>query len=203
MSRATIVVAVSGTYAEDQIEKAVADQMAPFDENGTWFKDGSRWDWFVIGGRWENRLNGKNVIRKRDLHIEDAVAQARKRAIEWWEEAQAEKDEQRRAFMFDIEPSTTREQHIKSLEYPIMARAFLRDLEWHDGERMGWFGCSAKTESNADGGIHVCISTHKRLRKAKVVTHNEDRETWRAAYWDRFIAPLPDDEWLVMVDYHV
>jgi hypothetical protein len=33
-------------------EKKVAELLAPYSENGEWFADGSRWDWWQIGGRW-------------------------------------------------------------------------------------------------------------------------------------------------------
>jgi hypothetical protein len=40
----------------DDVESAVANILAPFDENGTDDEDGYRkhsfWDWYVIGGRW-------------------------------------------------------------------------------------------------------------------------------------------------------
>jgi hypothetical protein len=35
----------------------VADLLAPYDENGEWFADGSRWDWWVVGGRWTGMLD--------------------------------------------------------------------------------------------------------------------------------------------------
>lgn len=41
-----------------QVENAVIPLLAPYDENGEWFKDGSRWDWWVIGGRFTGLLDG-------------------------------------------------------------------------------------------------------------------------------------------------
>src|SRR5216684_5313693 len=46
----TLVIADS----EEQVEKL----LAPYNENGEWFKDGSRWDWWQIGGRWTGCLDG-------------------------------------------------------------------------------------------------------------------------------------------------
>lgn len=40
--------------------------MAPFEENGM-FSDGSRWDWYVIGGRWDGLIVPGNKIQVKDL----------------------------------------------------------------------------------------------------------------------------------------
>lgn len=68
MSHATVLVAVTGD--EDDIEKLVAHQMEPFMEGGAMFADGSRWDWYQIGGRWNGLLNDKNAVRVKDLTAE-------------------------------------------------------------------------------------------------------------------------------------
>lgn len=54
MSHAVVMIALQGIDPGDRsaVDEAVAHQMAPFDENGEWFGDGSRWDWYLIGGRW-------------------------------------------------------------------------------------------------------------------------------------------------------
>ena len=55
MSHAPVLVALPpGTI---DIEASVKDQMAPFCVHGNnWGADGSRWDWYVIGGRWIGEL---------------------------------------------------------------------------------------------------------------------------------------------------
>jgi hypothetical protein len=54
MSHASLIVALSPADIATcgGIEAAIAHQMAPFDENGEWFAEGSRWDWWQVGGRW-------------------------------------------------------------------------------------------------------------------------------------------------------
>lgn len=37
-------------------ESLVLDLLAPYDENGQWGREGSRWDWYLVGGRWEGDL---------------------------------------------------------------------------------------------------------------------------------------------------
>jgi hypothetical protein len=39
-------------------EDAVARLMEPYSENGEWFREDSRWDWYQIGGRWTGWLDG-------------------------------------------------------------------------------------------------------------------------------------------------
>jgi hypothetical protein len=59
VSHASVIVALSPEdlgKAGGSVEAAVAHQMAPFDENGTWFRDGSRWDWWCIGGRFSGKF---------------------------------------------------------------------------------------------------------------------------------------------------
>lgn len=58
MSHASVLVALSPEDVTLGIEQAIAFQMEPFDENGEWFKDGSRWDWYTVGGRYTGRLSG-------------------------------------------------------------------------------------------------------------------------------------------------
>lgn len=38
------------------VEDKVSALLAPYDENGEFFADGSRWDWWVIGGRWNGHF---------------------------------------------------------------------------------------------------------------------------------------------------
>lgn len=59
MSHASVLVALSPDdlqRAGGNVEEAVKHQMEPFDENGTWFREGSRWDWWSIGGRYSGRF---------------------------------------------------------------------------------------------------------------------------------------------------
>lgn len=60
MSHASVIVALSPSDLEkhaNNVEAAIAYQMEPFDENGEWFREGSRWDWWQIGGRFTGKLD--------------------------------------------------------------------------------------------------------------------------------------------------
>lgn len=58
MSHASVLIALSPEDAKVGLEQAIEFQMEPFNEDGDWFKDGSRWDWYVVGGRYTGRLSG-------------------------------------------------------------------------------------------------------------------------------------------------
>jgi hypothetical protein len=53
-----IIVALSPAEIEEHggVEEAVDWNMAPFDENDEWCADGSRWDYWTIGGRYSGQL---------------------------------------------------------------------------------------------------------------------------------------------------
>ena len=62
-----VVLVPEGTTA---IEKAVTKLLAPYDEGGEWGKDGSRWDWWQIGGRFSGYLSPDYDPEKDPRNIE-------------------------------------------------------------------------------------------------------------------------------------
>lgn len=52
MSHFTVLVAADN-YSD------LENKLAPYDENDEWGKQGSRWDWWVVGGRWTGLLQIK------------------------------------------------------------------------------------------------------------------------------------------------
>jgi hypothetical protein len=68
------------------IEDHVEEQMAPFDENNEMFRDGSRWNWWVIGGRWDGVLMGKNIVRRKDLSPAKFLAHSQREHRKWYRE---------------------------------------------------------------------------------------------------------------------
>lgn len=45
------------TDPRDDVEETVTRLLAPYDEQGEWFREESHWDWWVIGGRWTGYLD--------------------------------------------------------------------------------------------------------------------------------------------------
>jgi hypothetical protein len=206
---------VDTKHVAEAIMGAVQHQMEPFDENGSWFREGSRWDWWTIGGRYDGRLLGENVIQRSRLTQEsmDSAAEARVRG--WWPEYEKERNERGNdspwmKMVWDLPDDATLDAEIaKAKGKRISAWAFLRNRRWCEGGRMGFFGQRTITECDAKARNQVgeeytgrCIHEDKESG-AKVVTFQEEGDDWSAKFYDRFIADLPPDTFLVVVDYHV
>lgn len=57
MSHFTVLVITSETEIGNRSgEELVVDLLVPYSENGKWNREGSKWDWYAIGGRWEGSL---------------------------------------------------------------------------------------------------------------------------------------------------
>lgn len=59
MSHFTVVVF---TKDRENPEQDVERLLAPFDENDDFFGEGSFWDWWVIGGRWDGAMLGRDPL---------------------------------------------------------------------------------------------------------------------------------------------
>jgi hypothetical protein len=208
MSYASVIVApMVGRVAKVGIEKAVEWEMKPFDEKGTCFRDGSRWDWYAIGGRFDGLLAGKNVVQLKNLSL-DAVEQVRRGWLA--ENYQRYAAEPKHPFS-DIEEGETLEEYIERRRGgrgPIHAYAFLRNRHWNEGERMGWFGTSTATEcgrkdpTDPDKAFGKCLHKNKKMN-AQIVCWNEPEDVWSQHYYRRFIEKLHPEETIAVIDYHV
>lgn len=212
MSHAAILVAVD--CKRQEIDEAISFQMEPFDENDTAFKDGSRWDWYVIGGRYEGRLLGKNILKRSEFNREKMKESAVARYQKAWDEAKKEfKEKSKKAgeaaawqwlgLAYEIGPDTKEAEYVGLAE--VSFYGFLRNRTWHENERLGWFGGSAKTECEIATGEEIkgkCLHKNEEL-DAKIVVWNSPEKDWTTNFYRRFIEPLPPETYLVVVDYHV
>lgn len=215
MSHASLIVAIQGIDDLDDIdaiEAAVQHQMQPFDENGEWFADGSRWDWWQIGGRYSGKLMGNDVCRRSDLSDTEIADFKEKRARNSWAEYQEflrDNPAEIASFMYGFKPEDTLESYIAEARAELIsAYAFLKDRRWCENERLSWFASKGATECEikaAGQGIEYkgrCIHTDKELG-AQIVNWSEDGSQWGRMFWPRFIRNLAPDTILVGVDYHV
>jgi hypothetical protein len=228
MSHASVLIAIRPT---DDVDAAVAEQMAPFEENAEWFADGSRWDRYQIGGRWTGMLDqdydpekdpantetcdlcdgtgtrpdGRGGTpdrpdKKEGVCIRCGLSECDCRG--WcngcrgaghrtkWPTQWARYDG-------DVAPKDAVAKGAKAF-------AFLRDRTWNERERMGWFGGSSATECERAGAEQAKVCTHiDEKTSAKIVSWGDEEKRWDAKFYKRFIAPLPDDALLVVVDFHV
>lgn len=226
MSHALCIVALSrdDLLKHDTPEKAVAWQMKPFSENGHWFEDGSRWDWYVIGGRFPGRFLGKDICTRVELTEEKLIAEREEGARQLWTEWTAEplkkrKDKFFRSYIYGLEEGDTLEKVIaRSKSRCFTAVVFLKDRRWCEKGRMGWFGSTTKTEcqrsaesESKEGDIDLATWTGRCLVKdektgAEIVDFTgpkDSEDRWDRLYWPRFLRPLPPETTLVAVDYHV
>ena len=201
------------------LEAAVSWEMFPFDENlgedAGWFRDGSRWDWWQIGGRWTGIFGGRDVIQIKHLDL-NAINETRKG---WLREAFMDNyrffQEHGKPYPFtEVQPDETEEQFLerKLKTNPIHASAFLRNRHWHEADRMGWFGAHTYTEcelkdmnkpkADPNAWFGKCLYKDEE-HNARIVCWNEPYEIWSEEYYTRFVEPLQQDDTLVCVDYHV
>jgi len=211
MSHASLIVAVDVLNPKDknEVEAAVAFQMAPYDENGEWFRDASRWDWYEIGGRYAGKFAGVDIVQVKNLGADALIRHLLPRLKESYGRAAAEPAGRPVELIYGFNPSEISEADYLALntKSPLAAFAFLRERHWHEGERMGWFGSRARTECEIKAVDDPNVLTRRCLttgnENARIVVWNEPWEIWRQNYWQRFIAPLKPETVLVAVDYHV
>lgn len=218
MSHANLLVAITTEDIKDHggIEEAIGFQMGPFCENDEWLADGSRWDWWQIGGRFTGQLSLVEYDPAKDPdNIElcwlcngtgtrtDMMVVANgcngcrgtghktKWPTEWK----------------DVGNVSTRAK-AAPLENRLAAYAFLKDRAWHETGRLGFFGCQTATECEIkaeEAGETFegrCIHRDEKTG-AKIVSYGNENGRWNELFWARFIRNLIGDTTLVVVDYHV
>ncbi len=221
MSHSAVIVAVDAVDPSDraEIEAAVQFQMEPYDEGNEWFRDGSRWDWYVIGGRYTGLLSNYEPREDpRNLETCSTCGGSGTRPNGLAEFGQAWFDGcngcngcsgkgVRLKWSFEpFDGDVIQVKHLKP-EHLHATSAFLRERHWHEGERLGWFGGTAKTECEMKHADDPDVLTRRCLtigdENSRVVIWNEPWELWEANFVKRFIAPLDPETVLVVVDYHV
>lgn len=215
MSHATVLVSPEiARVSELGLERAIEWEMMPFDENDECFRDGSRWDWYVIGGRYAGRLHGGNVLQVKQLDLAKLREERLQRLTETYQEAYSREnlDAETREFLYGVKAESLEEFIGRQPNVPLTAYAFLSNRHWNEGERLGWFGTSTFTEcelkdlrkAKADPKNWFSKCLHKdESTGARVVCWNEPEEIWQENFYRRFIAPLEPERMIAMVDYHV
>jgi hypothetical protein len=224
MSHAAILVAINGAFTQEEVKEAVTEQMAPFDENGEWFGNGSRWDWWVIGGRYVGLLDEYDPAA--DPANTEVCSLCSGTGIrpggreefgaEWFESVKGCNGCQGAGthVAWSYQPHVQDIMRVKDVKRlirsePLAAYAFLRNHRWQERGRLGFFGETAPTECElkTEAGKLVkskCLFKGKWEGKTvRIVSWDEEREQWSANFYKRFVERLPDDEWLAVVDYHV
>jgi hypothetical protein len=143
------------------VPEAVETMLAPFDENGQFFREGdentppSRWDWWTIGGRWTGSLDGYDP-RTDPANLEpcDLCGGTGDRAA-WRNEPRQNQvpsgcngcDGKGIRVKWTLAPHDGDIQPVAAIADGFVPYALVTpDGKWHEKAEMGWFGCPRTDE---------------------------------------------------------
>lgn len=142
----------------------------------------SRWDWYLVGGRWRGFLKAKpgvvyevgdpgvfkneaehghgDILRLKDIDFDAMDHAAEEHGEKTWERYQAllaeagdNRELQEKAvtevFGFFTEPPRNVEECAAMFEKPYITQAVVKDGEWYERGKMGWFGMSHENKPAA------------------------------------------------------
>ena len=149
----------------------VDDVLAPYDEElevepytdedgeTTTYNPNSKWDWYAIGGRWDN---GDNVIQIKDFKLyndlDDDTLALYKRAWDSFEGKFELSEEDTKAIFggfrmwndkYYLDRYGTCENYIKAMSSNI-PYAFVDVNGWYEKGQMGWWGCDNATQESIE-----------------------------------------------------
>jgi len=150
------------TGSDEEVDRL----LAAYSENGEWFADGSRWDWWVIGGRFTGLLDSY-APEKDPANIEacDLCAGTGERpggreefGAEWYQRCHGcngcDGTGQRVKWPTQWAPHDgDRQPASQLLSEPLqyMPHAVVTpDGKWHENERLGWFNTPIPNEQGTD-----------------------------------------------------
>ena len=107
-----------------------------YDEDGNMLSDynpDSKWDWYTVGGRWDNWLvdrngNGCNVCKVKDISIEKFTMQEVERQSEEYDKRIKEP----KPYFYGFDHIPTKGEYIKSLNLDMVPYAVLHDGMWFE-----------------------------------------------------------------------
>jgi hypothetical protein len=147
------------------VKKNYENDKPGLDDEGnclTTYNPKSKWDWYVIGGRWGYKIklkNGETVnyaqIKDIDFSPDKEEYESAKRFWEIYIDKQSCAEEEER-HMFDlyapeyyINKYETKENYANSCA-KFTTYALLYDGKWYEKGKMGWFGMSDETKESID-----------------------------------------------------
>lgn len=163
MSHFSVLVLVEQEHAND-VDNRVADLLAPYNESGEWFADGSRLDWHQIGGRFTGALDGYDPTKDpQNIEVCNICQGTGIRPGGLEEFGQKWFDACNGCNGCRGEGTSTKwptqwERHPGDvLPVSEVAEGFAPtalvtpDGAWHEGARMGWFGAQIPNEQGQPG----------------------------------------------------
>lgn len=146
------------------------------------YNPNSKWDWWVIGGRWRNLLrlkNGDNVdfAFVEEIDFDGILEEDRQKRANSWAEAHKDGVPQgMQKFIYGIQTATL-EEHVATASGLTTFAVVTKDGEWCEKGSMGWWG------------VHSASS--------------EEEKLWEESYYKNFIEPLDPKDLIVIVDCHI
>jgi hypothetical protein len=139
----------------------------------------AKWDWYGLGGRYEERLTiktGEKVNQCLSVDVDwprmkkDSIVHAE----QCWEEAHAPNYKGSKFFEFGIEKDQTREEYILARSESALF-AVVKDGKWHERGEMGWWAC---------------------------VSNEKDPRDWNREF-EKLVTQLPNNTLLSVYDCHI
>jgi hypothetical protein len=158
------------------------------DEDGnrlTSYNPDSKWDWYVIGGRWPGLLKLKDgseadMARIKDVNFEPDE-KLFKEALDFWDSYVLEQDKEKyqntlykREYYLE---NYTRKGFARQQSTFYTRAVITPDGEWHEVGTMGWFGMSSES--------------------------GHERTDWADEWYDKFIKNENPEAILTIVDCHI
>ena len=150
----------------------------------------SKYDWYVVGGRFSGALRLKNGDTVDEAFAEEIDfeidPEEYKENIRWWElavEEQQPKEGEKPPFVYYrkeyyLDRYKDKETFAKIMSRPTFYAVVTKAGVWHSKGEMGWFACSSET---ADESLD-----------------------WDLNFFERFIQPAIDNnDYLTVVDCHI
>lgn len=179
---------ISGYPSEEEMDEEEKEYGEYVDKDGnltSTYNPNSKWDWWVIGGRWSDSLPLKNggyadfarisdVAWGNDVDVNEYIKE-HPEAKTKYETLITKGDFFKPEYYKDMYPSL--EQYVKDQVQFIPFAIVTVDGEWHEKGEMGWFGCSSAT--------------------------GEDSINWTNSFYDTFIKNEDQDYYVTLIDCHI
>lgn len=186
MSHFPVLVLVEEDASDrEACESKAAELLAPYDENGEWFRDGSRWDWWMVGGRFCGMLDGYDPVADPRNQETCHLCAGTGRRESWPESVTEEWIEQcngcngcrgtgtRVVWPTNLAPHdgdvmAARDVDRSKMPYAPVA-IVTPDGQWHEEVRVGWFGTELERSESPGDWMMVVDKLLEQYRHAAAV----------------------------------
>ncbi|MEX3422110.1 hypothetical protein H0911_24845 [Bacillus sp. HSTU-bmb18] len=162
------------------------DDGEQIDEEGnhlSTYNPNSKWDWYVVGGRWSNLLidkdgNSCDAAYAGELDLQAMKDKNVRSAKNDWKAMQESPNDVLKVLMYGARKGETEEEYVQRNSKTLSTYAVIdKQGNWIAKGDMGWFGMSSETDVESDD--------------------------WDGKFTERFINPLEAGDVVVIVDCHI